>query len=70
MNAVQGTPEQEKAMGEQALSLVVKCLSFDFIGTNPDDSSEDVNTIQVRLSRGAASLGAPRANFERANPPS
>lgn len=47
MNAVHGDPEQEKAMGEQALSLVVKCLSFDFIGTNPDDSSEDVNTIQV-----------------------
>jgi len=34
-------------MGEQALGLVVKCLSFDFIGTNPDDSAEDVNTIQV-----------------------
>ena len=48
MNAVQGTPDQERMMGEQALSLVVKCLSFDFIGTNPDDSAEDVNTIQVR----------------------
>jgi len=34
-------------MGEQALSLTVKCLGFDFIGTNPDESSEDVGTIQA-----------------------
>ena len=31
----------------QSLSLCVRCLSFDFIGTNPDESSEDVGTIQV-----------------------
>lgn len=37
-------------MGEQALSLIVRCLSFDFIGTNPDESNEDVGTIQVPTS--------------------
>lgn len=35
------------AIGEQALSLVVRCLNFDFIGTNPDESTEDVGTIQA-----------------------
>ena len=44
--------QQEAAMIEdkilsQALSLASECLSFDFIGTNPDESSEDVGTIQV-----------------------
>jgi hypothetical protein len=34
-------------MGESALNLSQRCLSFDFIGTNPDESSEDVGTIQV-----------------------
>eukprot|EP00611_Tribonema_gayanum_P000066 TRINITY_DN1003_c0_g1_i5.p1 TRINITY_DN1003_c0_g1~~TRINITY_DN1003_c0_g1_i5.p1 ORF type:complete len:1118 (+),score=547.47 TRINITY_DN1003_c0_g1_i5:341-3694(+) len=40
-------PKQEAAMGESALNLSQRCLSFDFIGTNPDESSEDVGTIQV-----------------------
>ncbi|CAM9433954.1 unnamed protein product [Ascophyllum nodosum] len=40
------SPEQENAMLEQALSLCTRCLSYDFIGTNPDESSEDVGTIQ------------------------
>jgi len=30
-----------------SLQLTAVCLSFDFIGTNPDESSEDVGTIQV-----------------------
>lgn len=38
------------SIGEQALSLVVRCLSFDFIGTNPDESTEDVGTIQAPTS--------------------
>jgi exportin-7 len=29
------------------LGLVVRCLNFDFIGTNPDESTEDVGTIQA-----------------------
>ena len=37
-------------IGEQALSLVVRCLNFDFIGTNPDESTEDVGTIQAPTS--------------------
>lgn len=45
MNA---SPAQESAMLEQALTLCTRCLSYDFIGTNPDESSEDVGTIQVR----------------------
>jgi len=41
---------QEVILGEQALSLTVRCLSFDFIGTNPDESTEDVGTIQAPTS--------------------
>ena len=37
-------------MGEQALALTVRCLNFDFIGTNPDESTEDVGTIQAPTS--------------------
>ena len=38
---------QEAILGSQALALTVQCLNFDFIGTNPDESTEDVGTIQV-----------------------
>ena len=41
---------QEGILGEQALCLTVRCLNFDFIGTNPDESSEDVGTIQAPTS--------------------
>ena len=41
---------QKEILGEQALSLVVRCLNFDFIGTNPDESTEDVGTIQAPTS--------------------
>ena len=41
---------QQAILGEQALSLVVRCLNFDFIGTNPDESTEDVGTIQAPTS--------------------
>lgn len=41
------TPKQEEELGHQALSLANFCLSFDFIGTNPEESTEDVGTIQV-----------------------
>mmetsp|Transcript_992 Transcript_992/g.1252 ORF Transcript_992/g.1252 Transcript_992/m.1252 type:complete len:1105 (-) Transcript_992:236-3550(-) len=48
MNSVLGaTPEQERKMRHQALSLSTACLSFDFIGTNPDESADDIGTIQV-----------------------
>eukprot|EP00580_Thalassiosira_gravida_P016865 CAMPEP_0201660514 /NCGR_PEP_ID=MMETSP0494-20130426/3148_1 /ASSEMBLY_ACC=CAM_ASM_000839 /TAXON_ID=420259 /ORGANISM="Thalassiosira gravida, Strain GMp14c1" /LENGTH=1109 /DNA_ID=CAMNT_0048138419 /DNA_START=380 /DNA_END=3709 /DNA_ORIENTATION=+ len=38
---------EEVILGEQALGLTVRCLNFDFIGTNPDESTEDVGTIQA-----------------------
>lgn len=41
---------QETVLGDQALSLTVRCLNFDFIGTNPDESTEDIGTIQVPTS--------------------
>lgn len=31
----------------QAVGLVLACLSYDFVGTSSDDSSEDLGTIQV-----------------------
>lgn len=31
----------------QAISLALQCLSFDFVGTCLDESSEDLGTIQV-----------------------
>lgn len=31
----------------QAVSLALSCLSYDFIGTCTDESSEDLGTIQV-----------------------
>lgn len=44
----QGMPENKgsKVM-LSALQLACNCLSFDFIGTNPEESSEDVGTVQV-----------------------
>lgn len=44
------TPAQESRMGDQALSLVIKCLSFDFIGTNPDESADETGSLQVPTS--------------------
>ena len=32
---------------DQSLNLVINCLNFDFIGTNPDESIEDVGTLQI-----------------------
>ncbi|KAH9557462.1 hypothetical protein CY35_07G085500 [Sphagnum magellanicum] len=32
---------------EQAITLSLKCFSFDFVGTSLDESSEDLGTIQI-----------------------
>eukprot|EP00934_Nitzschia_sp_Nitz4_P008361 Nitzschia sp. Nitz4//scaffold85_size83877//26190//29710//NITZ4_005223-RA/size83877-augustus-gene-0.148-mRNA-1//1//CDS//3329559119//8351//frame0 len=48
--SITAKPEQEASIGELALSLTVRCLTFDFIGTNPDESTEDVGTIQAPTS--------------------
>lgn len=46
--AISGINEaQQRKMINLALSLATSCLSFDFIGTNPEESAEDVGTVQV-----------------------
>ncbi|MCO5551769.1 hypothetical protein L7F22_005272 [Adiantum nelumboides] len=40
----EGTDERLK---EQAINLALKCLSYDFVGTSLDESSEDLGTIQI-----------------------
>ncbi|OQS03410.1 exportin, partial [Thraustotheca clavata] len=44
------TADQENRMAEFALNLAIKCLSFDFIGINPDESAEDAGALQVPTS--------------------
>lgn len=39
-------PRDEK-LGEAAVQLALQCLSFDFVGTCLDESSEDLGTIQI-----------------------
>lgn len=41
------TPQQQVKVGQLALELANACLGYDFIGTNPEESSEDVGTVQV-----------------------
>ena len=42
------TPTEEKQkVKEQTVSLALRCLSFDFVGTSLDESTEDLGTIQV-----------------------
>ena len=49
---------------DAAVGLVLKCLSFDFVGTSMDDSAEDVGTIQVPSSwRPALEEGATMQLF-------
>jgi exportin-7 len=48
IHSVQGSADsQEHRICNFALSLATSCLSFDFIGTNPEESAEDVGTVQV-----------------------
>jgi len=37
----------DERLREQAITLSLKCLSFDFVGTSLDESSEDLGTIQI-----------------------
>ncbi|RIB12729.1 armadillo-type protein [Gigaspora rosea] len=41
---------QEHKTKEYCLTLLRNCLAFDFIGTSPDESGEDVGSIQVTSS--------------------
>ncbi|KAJ3297575.1 hypothetical protein HK104_000373 [Borealophlyctis nickersoniae] len=40
-------PQEESKMQDATLALLRNCLTFDFIGTNPDESSEDVGSVQI-----------------------
>ena len=42
-------PNLEDQVLDQSLKLVINCLSYDFIGTNPDEATDDVGTIQLPL---------------------
>lgn len=46
---LQLTPEQDDNVREQALGLAFQCLSFDFVGIFPDESSEDIATVQMPM---------------------
>jgi len=46
-DSMNASATQQVSLGEQSLEIVCGCLGFDFIGTNPDESAEDVGTIQV-----------------------
>mmetsp|Transcript_32224 Transcript_32224/g.76547 ORF Transcript_32224/g.76547 Transcript_32224/m.76547 type:complete len:1079 (+) Transcript_32224:189-3425(+) len=41
------TPAQDLKLREQGLKLCLACLSYDFIGTLSDESTEDVGTVQI-----------------------
>lgn len=39
--------KEEQKLAEITLDLIKACLSFDFIGTNVDESTEDIGSVQV-----------------------
>ncbi|KAJ4460132.1 putative Ran-binding protein 17 [Paratrimastix pyriformis] len=45
----QATPQHVMAICAEALNVSLACLSFDFIGTNPEDSVEDIGTVHFPL---------------------
>lgn len=44
---IPGDPNADARHLEQAIQLALKCLSFDFVGTSLDESTEDPGNIQV-----------------------
>lgn len=42
-------PEKDMKIAGLSLTLATACLSFDFIGTNAEESAEDVGTVQVTV---------------------
>ncbi|KAI9249302.1 armadillo-type protein [Sporodiniella umbellata] len=42
--------EQEQRLKSVTLDLMIKCFSYDFSGTSPDESGEDLGTIQIPTS--------------------
>jgi len=55
----QASTVESPRLTEAAVLLLLKCLSFDFVGTSMDESAEEVGTIQVPSSW-RASLEEPR----------
>lgn len=49
-NSLNNLNPKESKFVQLCLTLIYNCLSFDFIGSNPDDSSDDIGTIQVPTS--------------------
>ncbi|CAL8462392.1 g1925 [Coccomyxa elongata] len=47
LQLLQSNAAADEKLREQAVSLALQCLSFDFVGTCLDESSEDLGTIQV-----------------------
>ncbi|KAJ1421190.1 armadillo-type protein, partial [Ochromonadaceae sp. CCMP2298] len=46
-NREQFGADKEEKIVHLSLQIATACLSFDFIGTNPEESAEDVGTVQV-----------------------
>jgi exportin-7 len=46
-NIVFASGNQEQRLQEATLSLLIKCFSYDFNGTNVDESGEDIGIVQV-----------------------
>ena len=48
----------------QAIALALACLSYDFVGTSNDDSSEDLGTIQVGILHAHAVFACPQCSLQ------
>ena len=55
----QEAPRVHDMLLEQALTLLLGCLSFDFIGTNPDESADEVPTLQIVRAGGSTPCAPP-----------
>ena len=68
------TAKLEDDLKDYSLSLALECLSFDFIGTAPDDASNDTATIQIpsswcTLIQDPATLGLFLDLYQVSQPP-
>ncbi|KAL2913002.1 hypothetical protein HK105_207457 [Polyrhizophydium stewartii] len=46
-SAASGTLAQQPSFARNLLLLLIECLSFDFIGINPDESSDDQGSVHI-----------------------
>lgn len=46
-NTASSDASQQDKIKDQSLKLALQCLSFDFIGITPDESSEDLGIVQI-----------------------